>query len=128
MRDITNDFINAIDKTEFWQQDFSFAIERIHNNGYIISFWEEENWAVISSGSDVIGYIWKKHPLLIVLNLYTDQLRSILRKYKSLVYISTDSLTEQSFLVDYRKLKDYIDYGLADDGFSAEDLWFLTNT
>ncbi|WP_142686761.1 hypothetical protein [Chitinophaga polysaccharea] len=129
MRDITHSIEKAINQDVLWRQGFFNIIKKLEGNGYIISFWEnEENWASILLGDEIIGYMWEKYPLVFIKSQYSDSIKSLLSEGQPIVFIDADEMTEKAFIINYEALKDYIDYGLPDDGFSAEDFWFVTNT
>ncbi|SKD09631.1 hypothetical protein SAMN05660461_5520 [Chitinophaga ginsengisegetis] len=129
MKDITHSIEKAISQDVLWRQGFSNIIKKLENNGYIISFWEnEENWASILLGDEIIGYMWEKYPLVFIKSQHSDSIKSLLSEGQPIVFIDANEMTEKVFIINYEALKDYIDYGLPDDGFSAEDFWFVTNT
>ncbi|NLR62518.1 hypothetical protein HGH93_30785 [Chitinophaga polysaccharea] len=129
MEDITDSIVKAIRQDVLWMQTLVYVVEKLQNNGYTISFWEnEENWAIMLRNDSVIGYMWKKYPLVFIKSPYNDAIKELLQEEQPVVFIDVNDVTEKAFVIDYRVLKDYIEYGLADDGFSAEDFWFVTNT
>lgn len=129
MKDITHSIEKAISQDVLWRQGFFNIIKKLQDNGYIISFWEnEENWASILLDDKIIGYMWEKYPLAFIKSQYSDSIKSFLNEEQPIVFIDANEMTEKVFIINYEALKDYIDYGLPDDGFSAEDFWFVTNT
>lgn len=61
MKDITHSIEKAISQDVLWRQGFLSVINKLRDNGYIISFWEnEENWTTILLADGIIGYIWEK--------------------------------------------------------------------
>lgn len=129
MKDITRSIEKAISQNVLWRQEFSGVIKKLQDNGYIISFWEnEENWASILLDNNIIGYMWEKYPLVFIKAQYSDSVKRLLTEEQPIVFIDVNDITEKAFIINYSALKDYIDYGLSDDGFSAEDFWFVTNT
>lgn len=129
MKDITHNIEKAINQDVLWRQGFLNMLKKLQDNGYIISFWEnEENWASILVDDNIIGYMWEKYPLVFVKSQYSNSIKNLLNEEQSIVFIDVDEITEKAFIIDFEALKDYIDYGLPDDGFSAEDFWFVTNT
>ena len=129
MKDITHSIKKAISQDILWRRPFVTVINKLQDNGYIISFWEnEENWGCIVSGDSLIGYIWEKYPLVFIKSQYSVAIKDLLAEEQSIVFIDANEMTEKVFVINYEVLKDYIDHGLSDDGFSAEDFWFVTNT
>jgi hypothetical protein len=51
-----------------------------------------------------------------------------LAKFDYVGIIEVNSLTDKNFKINYNDLKDILDYGVNYDAFSAEDLWFYTNS
>ena len=97
--------------------------------GYQISFWEgEENWASIFVNDKLIGYLWQKHPLFFINRGYYSSFRILLKEHQYIVFIDVDRLTEKELKIDYNDLKDEIEFGINYHRFSAEDLWFYTNS
>jgi hypothetical protein len=127
---ITQNILNAISKDVLWSVDLFFKfIEQLQKKQYIVSYWEnEENWASISFEGTLVGYLWKKYPLLFIEKKIRGDFNELLNDFEFIVVITVDSLTEKCFKVDYSMLKDTLDYGVNYDAFSAEDLWFHTNS
>jgi len=130
MRDITKNIKNAIAQDVPWGIDLFFsAIELLKENNYQLSYWEnEENWAILIIKNEPIGYMWKKYPLIIILNNHLINIKVTLTMYQFLNYIGVDDLDEEGFTLDYSLLTDYLEYGVNYDKFSASDLWFYTNS
>jgi len=129
MKDITHSIEKAISQNASWRQGFSNVIKKLQDNGYIVSFWEnEENWASILLDDSLIGYMWEKYPLVFIKSQYSDSIKSLLNGEQPVFFIDVNEIIEKAFIINYEVLKDYIDCGLPDDGFSAEDFWFVTNT
>lgn len=129
MKDITQSIEKAISQDALWRKDFPNAIKKLKDTGYTISFWEnDENWGSILSDDNIIGYIWGKYPLVFIKSQYADAIKGHLNEAPYIVFIDSWEITEKAFIINYEALKDYIDYGLPDDGFSAEDFWFVTNS
>lgn len=129
MKDITHSIEKAINQDVLWRPSFFKIIKKLQDDRYIISFWEnEENWASILLGDSIIGYIWEKYPLVFIKSQYSGSIKSLLNEEQPIVFIDADEMTEKAFIINYEALKDHIDYGLPNDGFSAEDFWFVTNT
>lgn len=130
MENITSTIKVAISKNIIWSVNFFFStVERIEEIGFKISFWEgEENWASILADDKIIGYIWKKYPLIFILAQYSDEIKDNLKDYDYITIVEVKSLIDKEFKINYDELKGEIDFGLCYDGFSIEDLWFHTNS
>ena len=128
MKDITHSIEKAINQDILWKKDFISVVEELRGNGYIVSFWEnEESWAAILLDDSIVGYLWGKYPLAFIKTQYVDSIKGLLTEEYSIVFIDVNDISEKAFVVNYEMLKDYVDYGLSQDGFSAEDFWFVTN-
>lgn len=130
MRDITGIIKEVIATDIAWPINFFFeAIEKLSKTEFEISFWkDEENWASMYVENAVIGYVWSKHPLVFITSQYAGIVKEHLKDCSYITFIEVASLFETEFRLNYNELKDEIDFGLSDDGFSAEDLWFYTNS
>lgn len=130
MKDITQDILNAAKKNVLWSIDLFFHfLEEISKTHIDVSYWkDEENWATIIIDKKPIGYLWKKYPVLFIQEQFLSSLNSILKSYSYLCVITVEDLNAQILKIDERVLKDYFEYGIAQDKFSATDLWFQTNS
>lgn len=130
MKDITNLVKSAIEQDVPWSIDLFFEVlQLIGANDYDVSFWEgEENWAILSSQENKVGYLWKKYPLLLILQDFNFDIKKLLQEYSFIKIQETKDLNKIEFSLDFEMLKDYIDYNSNYDAFSATDLWFNTNS
>lgn len=130
MKDITTLIKEVSSKNIIWGVDVFYAvIEQLRSKGYYISFWDnEENWATIIFDDKIIGYLWNKFPLAFVISQYVNDISISLKAFDCVIFIEVNNLTSKELKIDYNDLKDKIDFGIDYDGFSAEDLWFYTNS
>jgi len=130
MQDITSHINAAMAQQVLWSvSEFFAAIEQLESSEYQVSFWkDEENWAGVSLGRERrdIACIWRRYPLIMITVDHSTNIRSLLKDYPYIVYISVGSLDDQSLRVEY--IKDVTPYGLNRHCFSAVDLWFHTVT
>jgi len=130
MLDITKNILEAISKDVLWSIDLFFSfITELRVKGYEISYWpNENNWASISFEDSLVGYLWKKYPLLFIESRGKEKINELLTKFDYIVVIVVNNLTDKNFQLNYSEFKDILDYGVNYDAFSAEDLWFYTNS
>lgn len=108
---------------------FYLVIDALQSAGVQVSFWEgEENWASIHVRDKIVGYIWKKHPLIIIERESIPDFKSMLIDYEPINYIEVDSLSRDLFKLNDDGLKRYFDCSIDFDLFTMEDLWFNTNS
>jgi hypothetical protein len=86
---------------------------------------DSENWAVLGSQNKIVGYVWKKYPLLIILESYSFKIRESLNAFSFIEFIETNDLTKKEFLIDLEKVKDFFFVNTNSELLSAEDLWFF---
>ncbi len=106
-------------------QFYEFKENVSYLNDYDVSFWEgEENWAVLSSGDDMISYVWHRYPLVFVIKGYRDQFPND----DFIVYVECDNFDKEEYKLDYTLFTDYLEYGMDYSKFSVHDLWFQNNS
>jgi hypothetical protein len=129
MIDITPKIKAAISTNVLWSISLFFeCIEQLQNT-FTVSHWQdEENWAGISSGEETVGYLWRKYPLLFIKEEYSTDIKALLSQYSYIEVIEVNSLTEPIFKANHVTFKDILEPGVNYDAFSAEDLWFHTNS
>jgi len=104
---------------------FYTVIDMLKLNEVSVSFWEqEENWASIHLDSKVVGYVWRKYPLLVLEEVISFQVENILKDLDGLYYIKVNSLSRDVFKIEDADLRAYVDI----NSFTMEDLWFKTNS
>lgn len=130
MKDITNIIDAAISVDVVWGVgSFLSSIEKMERKGLKVSFWEgEENWASILMDDELIGYMWRKHPLVFVLSQYEDGVKESLNEFEYVFFIGVDSLSDKNLRINSTELKHEMDIEMFADEFSADDLWFHTNS
>lgn len=107
--------------------EFNAIINLLQNKGLEISYWEkEENWASIISDDKIIGYLWNRYPLLFIEYKYSPILNNVSKNYKcEIVYLN--SIYTDLFKID-NNLVSILDSCINFNSFTAEDLWFSTNS
>lgn len=130
MKDVTKDIKNAISQDVLWRTSIFFEYTQLlRKNEFEISYWEgEENWATISISNSPVGYLWRKYPVLFIVDKYQTQVVEISSSYGFVSIIFARDLNLKAFKLDYQALVDYLDYGANYEKFSATDLWFHTNS
>lgn len=130
MKNITKEIKNAINQNVLWSLSVFFDfIENLNNEKISISFWEgEENWATLIVDEKPVGFLWRKYPVLLIEDEYIDNIKETLGNYDFLSLIAVSNLNSEVLKLDYHDLKDYLEYGLDYNKFSAMDLWFNTNS
>lgn len=129
MIDITKQLEAAISQNVLWSISLFFeCIEQLQHT-FTVSHWQgEENWAGISSENETVGYLWKKYPLLFIKDAYSAEMKIVLAQYNYIEVITSNNLTEPIFKAAYPNFKELLEPGVNYDAFSAEDLWFHTNS
>lgn len=110
--------------------DFYLNVELLKNIDIQISFWEdEENWATLLSNNIIIGYLWKEYPLLIIEKNYENIAHLNKNQFPFLCTIIVGNLDDKNLKLDYNILKNQLlDWEINYNIFSANDLWFNTNS
>ncbi|MGU3377172.1 hypothetical protein [Chryseobacterium sp. M5A1_1a] len=131
MENITEKIKSALLYDGNWKfSDFYLNVELLKNNDIQVSFWEdEEYWATLLSNNKVIGYIWKKYPLLIIEKNYQNAISLNTNQCPFLCTIIVENLDNKILKLDYNILKNQLsDWEIDYNKFSANDLWFNTNS
>lgn len=130
MKNITEIIKKVTSSNINWEYSiFYFIIDRLNESSYNISFWDnEENWASIIEEEKIIGYVWRKYPLIICEMRVMLSLMNLLQEIESVDYIGVSSLIKDLFKIDDHSLYKYFDGDLNFDSFTMEDLWFNTNS
>ncbi|GGE91482.1 hypothetical protein SAMN05443634_11213 [Chishuiella changwenlii] len=126
------DIINRVvklDLSNWCFNSFFITIDEFKRKGLKVSFWEnEENWASISNADNItVGYLWNKYPLLFIESRYLSLLSDTFNENNDLTIISVDSLHSDLFRMD-DNLASLFDSYINLNSFTAEDLWFVTNS
>lgn len=115
-----------LEKNYNWSSSIFFSMLKMSNSIFKISNEEiEENWASIFSDREVIGYIWKKYPLVIIISDYLEIFIREVENHSEVIIIPVESLQEKQFIIDKELLCD-LHFEGNDKLVSAEDLWFNT--
>jgi hypothetical protein len=130
MIDITQDVRSAISQDVLWAVEMFFIIkEQLKNNGYEILFWEnEENWATIDIEDRSIGFIWKRYPLIFIIDEDAKPIENLLKDYDFMTFIEVADFKAEILKINYQEFKDRIEFGLNQDQFSVYDFWSATNS
>lgn len=129
--DLTALIVKAIDSNLNWRERAFFnLIDFLTQKDFRVLYWEEdENWATIQDGQteNIVGYVWRLHPLVIVLESLKDCLLELTNQ-DDLICILVQSLTEKRFVLSIEVLKDYFENNMDFNSFSIEDLWQYSNS
>lgn len=129
MKDLTNIITNIIRvyDGDWIFNDFFTILSILKKSGFEISFWkEEENWASVIHNSKVVGFLWSKYPLLFIENKYKNLIKKKSNNYKFEI-IFVDSISTDLFKID-NNLVSMFDFFINSNSFTAEDLWFNSNS
>lgn len=130
MENITQKIKSAINQNILWSPSIFFEfIESLKKKKIEVSYWEEEeNWATLIIDKKPIGYLWKRYPVLFIQSDNLNKLNTMIENSEYLSSIIVDDLNAEVLTLDYNGLKDYFEYGVDYNKFSATDLWFQTNS
>ena len=130
MRDLTEIFRSAVTSNTDWSvSSFFLVLNRLRGNGVEISFWDgEENWASILENQSTTGYIWSKHPLVVIEEGNKLNIRDHLSDFKFINYLEVGSISQDLYKISDRELACYVDGFVSFDSFTIEDMWFETNS
>ena len=124
-----SDVLEGIDKKDvLWSvSDFFGAKGFLSERQFYLSHWEgEENWAQISTDDKVLGYLWKRYPLLFVKESEVHRLKELRAKFPYIEIVSVHDLYDSELIFSSE-----LALRLFDERFefpvSVEDIWFSTN-
>lgn len=128
--DITEILKKVTNSNTYWSLSIFYDVLEIFKNHNIkFSFWDgEENWASVLNSDEVIGFLWKKYPLIIIEKENVVQIRELLKKIEGITYLEVESVNEDLFRIDSKSVKEYFDHFPKFDSFTIEELWFYTNS
>ncbi len=130
MRNITNEIRNARSQNIMWSlNEFYIVIEKLLNYPFEVDIPDEQvNWSEIIRNHELIGYIWKKYPLIFITKEYSKKIESYLIEHPWITFIAVDSLINIELTIDVKEFTDVIGWFPNTHAFSAEDLWFHSQT
>jgi hypothetical protein len=130
MKNLTDTFNKVIASNENWAVSlFYLVIERLRSDNVDLSFWEgEENWASILINNKVVGYVWKKHPLVVIEKEFFSQIANTLKKIDRVYFIEVDCLGKDLFSIEGEALKVHFENFNSFNSFTMDELWFQTNS
>lgn len=130
MKNLTHIFKQIITSNSNWSTSlFYLVLETLKTMNVDLSFWEgEENWASISINDKVVGYVWRKYPLVVIEKKVSSEIKNILKEIEGIYFIEVDSLREDLFKIEDEKIKVYFEDFNNFNSFTMEDLWFQTNS
>ena len=128
MIDITNSIWQAQANAANWTNDRFFAcMEALKASGFDPSYWEgEERWVTIAIDNNVIGYLWRRYPLVFIAQQYSDIIIEVQKDMDSLVIVAVDRPEDKVLGTDKDMLIE-VDISV-EIPFSAEDVWFYNNS
>jgi hypothetical protein len=129
MKDVTDIFKQLISSDINWTHStFYSIIEALKFGEFNLSFWEgEENWATILTENKVVGYVWKKYPLIVINREISDIIKDKVNDIHNLFCIEVDSLENDTFKIEDVNLHGHFGNFSKFEKFTMEELWFETN-
>lgn len=130
MKDITTILENVLDRDTDWQHSLFYSFtESLNNLDFDVSFWEgEENWATVIYNTQAVGYVWKKYPLIFLTKETSTSIKDLRKDFEEITILEVDKLNVDLFKLKNSGTIDYFGENLDFDSFTAEDLWFATNS
>jgi hypothetical protein len=127
MRNITENIKRAISTEALWSvSDFFYFIGCVKGKNLKISFsLGDEEWAQVLFGDILVGYVWKKSPLIFIATDFIKSIKDIIDELNYIVIIETESLDAIIFSLDVdEELINRISFLFNPKCFSATDFWF----
>jgi hypothetical protein len=130
MKNLTDIFKQIIARNINWSTSlFYLVLETLKGSNIDLSFWEgEENWASILINNKVVGYIWRKYPLVVIEKKISSEIKDILKDIEGIYFIEVDSLNEDLFKIEDEETKVHFENFNNFNSFTMEELWFQTNS
>jgi hypothetical protein len=130
MKNLTEIFKKVITSNVNWSSSlFYLVLETLRSSNINFSFWEgEENWASILINNKSVGYVWKKHPLIILENEVGSQIKNVLKSVDEVYFVEVDSLDKDLFKIEDDEVKRYLENFNDFNSFTIDDFWFQTNS
>ena len=91
-----------------------------------VSFCDEddEKWAHINLNEKLVGYIWKRYPLIFISTECAGNVRDVLLGYEYIVYMEGVDMVTNLYKINFAEFTGILRYGMNNDSFSANDMWF----
>jgi hypothetical protein len=130
MKNLTEIFNKIIASNINWTVSlFYLVLEMLRNGNIDLSFWDrEENWASILISNKAIGYVWKKHPLVVIEKEFSSQIKNVLKEIDGIYFIEVNSLGEDIFKIEDEAIKVHFENFTNFNSFTMDELWFQTNS
>jgi len=111
-----------------WQSNLFYKVSDWLNSCAIdVSYWEgEENWASLSINGSGIGFLWRKYPLIFA-KANSSFIKKMKSNFPSLEIIEVTFLESPELYLE-RKTALFFFQKNWENCFSAEDIWFETNS
>lgn len=124
--DITEILQVAVHSDNYWKlSDFSSVTETLSYHYYNIDIeMETEKIAILNLGNKTIGYIFLNHPLILIENQHSLQVKNVLHSFHYIEYIIVDTLSNVYLSVEPDFYNIYFDFMENLNAFSAEDFYF----
>lgn len=129
MIDLTETIKKATAVEGLWSvQGFYSSLEHLQEFGIRHSHWTgEEDWATLFKDDLVIGYLWRRYPLVFFRTDKVSLIHGWQVPYPMVVLVSTEDLYQETFMISAELVpKLHLD-GLNRSCFSAQDFWFFTS-
>lgn len=129
MKNISEVFRKAMLVDTTWKtREFYEILNKFDNDTFEVSYWEgEENWASILVKNILIGYIWRKYPLIIIEKQYAKEIKELAECDDLCYYLEVEALNKDVFEIDDVQIRKIVNGSMDFDSFTMEDLWFNTN-
>jgi len=129
---ITDIIIKATGKEILWRINelHAFLQWMKHIERLDFSYWEdEENWAsILKSDGGVIGFVWIRHPLIFLVKSELELFTQIKEQWGYIEIITVSKLGQKELSLNNQTALEVFNSNLGSAIFSAEDLWFKTNS
>lgn len=128
--DISSKFKKLGTKKVAWPIKEFFEVRiKLIKEAFEESYWEgEENWVSLSTRNDAVGYIWRRHPLIICKESFFIEIqKSLNSKFPFIEYIKVTELGSPELIIDSELALEFFDQQF-ECPISAEDIWFYTNS
>jgi len=127
---ITDAIIKAKGKEVLWRiSEFYCFLEWIKRIELItFSFWkDEENWASLLKDDSTFGIVWTNYTLIVIGESESELISLIKDQWNYIEIVSVSHFNHAELSVNLETAIELFNTEL-ESVFSAEDLWFATNT